>query len=86
MYFTEEKNPKFYRKTKLLTLLEEFRNSGIHIAKLHDWHYVNANVGRNTIKKAARHFGFYGIDVCVNDGEIYLINDSVEKGENNELQ
>lgn len=82
MYFTEEKNPKFYKRAKLFALLDDFSNSGIRVAKLEDWRYVNVHVGRNTIERAARYFKFHGIKVRVCGEEIYLINENVTaKGE-----
>lgn len=79
MYFTEEKNPKFYKRTKLFALLEGFRDSGFAVARLQDWDYVNAASGSNALKKAIKHFKFYGISVRVYNGEIYLINENVEQ-------
>lgn len=87
MYFTEEKNPKFYKRTKLFALLDDFSKSGIRVAKLEDWHYVNAESGRNALARAIKHFKFYGLTIKISNGEIYLINENVnEEREHNGLQ
>lgn len=81
MYFTEVKEtPKGFRSTKILKLLEDFRDSGIAVARLEDWDYVTAGSGTGTINRAAERFGMSFIKARSHNGEIYLVNELVGKG------
>lgn len=81
MYFTEVKEaPRGFRSTKILKLLEDFRDNGIAIARLEDWDYASAGSGTRTINRAAERFGMSFIKARSSNGEIYLVNELVGEG------
>lgn len=81
MYFTEVKEtPKGFRSTKILKLIEDFRDSGIAVARLEDWNYATPASGAGTINRAAERFGMSYIKARSMNGEIYLVNELVDKG------
>jgi hypothetical protein len=78
MYFTEVKDaPKFYKKTKLYSILSDFKNSGIKYARVEDWKYATCNAGVNAINKSAKRYKFNGIHAFYRKGEIFLINENL---------
>lgn len=79
MYFTEVKEaPKFYKKTKLFSLLSDFRDSGFKHAKLEDWKYSRPRCGASAINESAKKFKFEGIHAYTRRGEIYLVNENLQ--------
>lgn len=76
MYFTKYEG-KFYKKTKLNKLLEEFEQSGLKIAKLEDCHYSTAAGGAGNINRAAKNFGYLHIKAHSRKGEIFLCREDI---------
>lgn len=74
-------NDKFYKRTRLVSFIEEFRDSGIHRARVEDHHYCTAQCGANTIRRAAKRCGYFEIETFVRNGEIYIVNTAVEENE-----
>lgn len=69
----EKEIGKFYKRTKILELVENFKASGIKVARVEDWNYVSAKVGVNSINVSIKHFKISGVHAFVRDGEIYLV-------------
>lgn len=76
MYFSKYE-AKFYRKTKLNKLLEQFEQSGMEIAKLEDWNYSTAVGGAGNINRAAKIFGYLHIKARARNGEIFLCREEI---------
>ena len=63
----------FYKRTKVLATLEDFKESGIEVAKLVDWSYVSAKTGANTLNQSIKHYRIAGIRAFQKNGEIFLV-------------
>lgn len=63
---------KGFKRTKLLALIEEFRDSGLDLARLEDWNYTSAKVGANAVNAAAKHFKIGCVHAFTRNGNIYL--------------
>ena len=79
MYFVKAEPQKFssYNRTKILELIENFKDSGLECAKLMDWHYVSAKSGANTITQSIKHYKIAGVHAYNRKGEIYLVRTDV---------
>lgn len=79
MYFVETTPQKVvqYKRTKVLELIENFKDSGLQYAKLMDWHYVTAKSGANTIVQSIKHYKIAGVHAYARKGEIYLVRTDV---------
>lgn len=76
MYFVEadiSEAKMRYKRTKVLDILERFKESGFECSRIVDHNYTNAKSGVNAFRKAIRRFGINGVEVCIRDNEIYLV-------------
>ena len=62
-----------YKRTKLLTILEEFKKTGMECARIVDHEYKNAETARNAFNTSIKRFGINGVRVLVNKNELYLV-------------
>lgn len=62
-----------YKRTKVLEILEQFKESGFECARVVDHNYAEAKSGVNAFRKAIHRFGINGVEVCIRNGEIYLV-------------
>ncbi len=69
----EKEIGKFYKRTKILELVENFKESGIKVAKVEDWNYVTAKVGVNSINNSIKYYKIRGVHSFLRNGEIYLV-------------
>lgn len=67
-----------YKKTKNLTILDEFRKSGLECARLEEWDYKNASCVAGSLNKTIKHFKFAGMKAFSRNGQIYLVKDKAE--------
>lgn len=75
MYFVKaepNERKRGFKRTKLLALIEDFKNSGLDLARVEDWEYVSAGVGANAIRVAIKHFKIGCVHVFTRNGNIYL--------------
>lgn len=76
MYFVEadisEKQMR-YKRTKLLTIIEEFKKSGVECARVVDHDYKTQESGRNALNQAIKRYGINGVCVFTRNNEIYLV-------------
>lgn len=63
----------YYKTTKILGYLEEFRSSGLTCVKLEDYPYKNSKSCAAAFKNAAKRFDMNNIDAITRIGEVYLI-------------
>lgn len=76
MYFVEadiSEAKMRYKRTKVLDILERFKESGFECSRIVDNNYTNAKSGANAFRKAIRRFGINGVEACTRDDEIYLV-------------
>lgn len=76
MYFVEadiSKAKMSYKRTKLLYILESFKNSGLECAKIEDHDYATTRSGCGYFRAAIKRFGVNGVGVRDINDEIYLI-------------
>lgn len=67
-----------YKRTKNLTILDEFRKSGLECARLEEWDYKDACCGAGSLNKAIKHFKMPGIRAFSRNGQIYLVKEKPE--------
>lgn len=75
MYFVKaepHERKKGFKRTKLLALIEDFKNSDLDLARVEDWEYVSAKVGANAINAAIRNFKIGGVRAFTRKENIYL--------------
>lgn len=75
MYFVEadpNEIKKGFKRTKLLAMIEEFKNSELPLARLEDWDYVSARTCASAINAAAKRFKIGGVHAFTRKGNIYL--------------
>lgn len=70
---------KFYKRTKNLKLLEDFRDSGAHCAKVEDWNNKNCYVCTGSLRNSIRRYRFSTLQAITRNGEVYLINKEAQK-------
>lgn len=76
MYFVKtdlKKKDGFYKRTKVLAILEDFKDSDIEVAKLTDWNYASAKTGANTFNQSIKHYKIAGVRAFARNNEIYLV-------------
>lgn len=76
MYFVEANIGEAkmrYKRTKLLTVLEDFKKTGMECAMVVDHGYKNEASARNALNKSIKRFGINGIRVVINRGKLYLV-------------
>ena len=80
MRLVQTDKSKIKKRAKLYKLLDEFAASGYECAKIEGGaeHYKAPNVGQFTIRRAIKHYKFYGIKCLVSEGELYLIRTDLE--------
>lgn len=61
-----------YQKTKLLTIIDEFIESGHECVKVEDFHHKNAYVCAGCIRKSIERFHRNSVECSVYRGEVYL--------------
>ena len=62
-----------YKRTKVLDILEQFKESGFECSRIVDHNYKDARSGANAFNRAIQRFGINGVRVCIRDNEIYLV-------------
>lgn len=62
-----------YKRTKVLEILEQFKESGFECSRVVDHNYTRARSGASAFNKAIQRFGINGVEVCVRNDEIYLV-------------
>lgn len=65
-----------YKRTKILTILDEFQKSGLECARVEDWEYATASSGAGTLNKAIKNFRFAGMKAFSRNGQIYLVKEN----------
>lgn len=70
---------KFYKRTKNLKLLEDFRDSGAHCARVEDWSNKNNYVCARSLNGSIKRFRFSNFKAIARNGEVYLINEEAKK-------
>lgn len=68
-----KRKDSFYKRTKVLAVIEDFKNSDIEVAKLVDWKYASAKTGANTLNQSIKHYKIAGVRAFQKNGEIYLV-------------
>ena len=63
-------------RNNLAKFINEFRDSGVKVAKLEEWHYANSRVGMRTINVASKKCkAFPAIRAFTRGNDIYIVNE-----------
>ena len=75
-----------YKRTKLQKLLGEFVESGIAVAELQYGpdEYKSPTSVQSTLYKSIKTFNHPGLRTCIHNGTVYLINEALLKGKEEE--
>ena len=66
---------KFYKRTKVQSILQEFQNSEYEAVRLDDHGYKNASTDAATFAKSISRFKMLGIKVITRNQNVYLIKE-----------
>lgn len=72
---------KFYKKTALQELIEEFQNMDCDCVEVAgaDKHYSNMASGQSALKTSIKRYGAVGIQASAHNGKLYLIKTSEDE-------
>ena len=66
------------KHSRLFELLYGFNESGLACVQLKDLEYASLKSCQNSILTAIKRYKFTNIRCCISNGDVYLINESVQ--------
>lgn len=77
--FKKLNDTKYFKKTELQKILEEFLESGADCVKIEEWTQKNASGCASSFNNAAKRYKMSGVKAISRKGEVFLVKASLLK-------